>query len=238
MFKIEDIVNKVHCADCLGFLRQMPGESVDMVLTDPPYGINGGRGVGSRVRCRSKATYNGSFPDTREYIAEKVMPIIKECFRISSAVVITPGSFSMHLYPPPDSFGCFYMPASVGLQRWGFMDSQPIFYYGKYYLQGKGPRPCSFVLTEHPDCKEHPCAKPIKTWTRLLDGCCSKDSIILDPFLGSGTTAVAAIQTGRRFIGIEIDPGYCEIARKRIAQAREQQDLFRKPETTKQTELI
>ena len=46
--------------------------------------------------------------------------------------------------------------------------------------------------------------------------------LILDPFCGSGTTGVACVQTGRRFIGIELDPGYADIARARIAKAAEQ----------------
>ena len=50
--------------------------------------------------------------------------------------------------------------------------------------------------------------------------------LVLDPFLGSGTTAVACVQTGRNFIGIEIDPGYCAIAEKRIREAQAQPRLF------------
>ena len=61
---------------------------------------------------------------------------------------------------------------------------------------------------------------------RWLSGLvCPPGGLVLDPFLGSGTTAVAAIQTGRRFLGYEIDAGYCEIARKRIAEAQAQPRL-------------
>jgi DNA modification methylase len=59
----------------------------------------------------------------------------------------------------------------------------------------------------------------------LIENTTEPGGLVLDPFLGSGTTAVAAIQTGRRFIGYEIDEGYCEIARKRIAEARAQPRL-------------
>lgn len=61
---------------------------------------------------------------------------------------------------------------------------------------------------------------------RHLIGIIPKNGIILDPFMGSGTTGVACVQTGRRFIGIEIDPHYCEIAQKRIEQALLQPRLF------------
>jgi len=65
----------------------------------------------------------------------------------------------------------------------------------------------------------HPTQKPVVLFRMILDDHTDKDAIILDPFMGSGTTGVAAIQTGRRFIGIEIDKGYWEIARDRIARA-------------------
>lgn len=82
----------------------------------------------------------------------------------------------------------------------------------------------------------HPTRKPHKLIKMLVESFSRTDGLIFDPFAGSGSTLVAAKQLGRQFIGIEIDPGYCEIARKRIALATEQQDLFRKPTTEKQLE--
>lgn len=55
---------------------------------------------------------------------------------------------------------------------------------------------------------------------------CPPDGVCLGPFMGSGTTGVACVQTGRRFLGIEIDEGYFKIAEKRIAEARNQMPLF------------
>ena len=53
----------------------------------------------------------------------------------------------------------------------------------------------------------------------IISESCEQEASILDPFAGSGTTGVACVQTGRNFIGFEIDPHYCEIARKRIGEA-------------------
>jgi len=87
---------------------------------------------------------------------------------------------------------------------------------------------CGFTV------KVHPCPKPIEWGLWLCKRAASDGDIILDPFCGSGTTCVAAKQLGRRFIGIEIDEKYCEIARERL---RETQPLFDKPKIT-QTGLI
>ena len=66
--------------------------------------------------------------------------------------------------------------------------------------------------------KEHTCPKPFSLIKKLTNRLSMPGSIILDPFLGSGTTAVAAKQLGRKFIGIEIEEKYCQIAVKRLAQ--------------------
>jgi len=74
----------------------------------------------------------------------------------------------------------------------------------------------------------HPCQKPISLMTELIR-CTSATPLILDPFMGSGTTGVAAVQLGRQFVGIEIDQKYFDIARRRISDALARPDLFIKP---------
>lgn len=64
----------------------------------------------------------------------------------------------------------------------------------------------------------HPCARKLDHLLYLVSRCTNKNELILDPFLGSGTTAVAAKQIGRKFIGIEISEKYCAIAKQRLAQ--------------------
>lgn len=69
---------------------------------------------------------------------------------------------------------------------------------------------------------DHPTQKPEIILRRFVEDSTQPGDLVLDPFCGSGTTGVACVQTGRRFIGIEIDPGYADIARARIAKAAEQ----------------
>jgi hypothetical protein len=76
------------------------------------------------------------------------------------------------------------------------------------------------------DGKEHPTQKPLEVMLRCLLELPPKADLILDPFMGSGTTGIAAVKLGRRFIGIEIEPKYFEVACRRIQEASRQPDLF------------
>jgi DNA modification methylase len=67
--------------------------------------------------------------------------------------------------------------------------------------------------------REHPCPKPLDLIRFLIDKFSNASEIVLDPFVGSGTTAVAAKMEGRNYVGIEISEKYCEIARRRVASA-------------------
>ena len=71
----------------------------------------------------------------------------------------------------------------------------------------------------------HPTEKPVEIMERLIEMTSLNDHVILDPFMGSGTTGVACVQTGRNFIGIEIDHDYFAIAERRIKEAEAQPRL-------------
>ena len=73
---------------------------------------------------------------------------------------------------------------------------------------------------------DHPTQKPVALMRHLVELFTVEGDTVLDPFMGSGTTGVACVQTGRNFIGVEIDEGYFNIAKKRIEQAQMQQNLF------------
>jgi site-specific DNA-methyltransferase (adenine-specific) len=64
---------------------------------------------------------------------------------------------------------------------------------------------------------DHPTQKPIVIFVGLVKASCPPGGIVLDPFMGSGTTAIAARQTGRHFTGLELNPAYCDIIRARLA---------------------
>jgi DNA modification methylase len=211
----------LYLGDCLEILPTIG--PVDAVVTDPMYGISGSSGTINRLRA--KGDYVGA-DDSPEKVRTVAVVAIKKCIETCGCVVLTPGTKNFSMYPQPDSFGCFYQPASVGLQVFGNGDAQPIFYYGRNQSGKNMGVPCSYQLTEAPEKNGHPCVKPITIWTKLVKNVSKRDATILDPFMGSGTTGVACVRTGRRFIGIEIERKYFDIAVKRIERAFEDQALF------------
>lgn len=189
---------------------------IDLVLTDPPYGISGPTGPVNAKRA--KGAYSAAFDDTEEYLRMVVVPIVRGLIERVPCVVLTPGNRHFSLYPAPHSFGAFYQPAAAGLQVFGNVDAQPIFYYGKNAAGRNMGVPCSYLLTETAPQNGHPCPKPPKAWARLLSNISKPGQCVLDPFMGSGTTLRAAVNLGLRAIGIDIEERYCEIAVKRLSQ--------------------
>lgn len=207
---------------------------VDACIIDPPYGVDGA--LNSRTAaCKSiqKNDY-ASFDDSPEYVRDVVVPIVQACIDVARGAVLTPGNRCLGFYPNPAAFGAVYQPASVGLQPWGRADAQPVFYYGRSPHGGKNlPRySCSFQVAGESAAGNdfgHPCSKPLRLVARFVETASLVGETILDPFMGSGTTGVAALKLGRKFIGIEIEPKYFDIACKRIAEAWKQPRLFDEP---------
>jgi DNA modification methylase len=206
----------IYLGDCREIVSRLDLPSVDLALLDPPYGVNGASGNVNKQR--GKVNYKSGFDDTPEYIAAVVVPVVRSLVAECRSVIVTPGYNNFSLYPQPDSFGCFYQPASVGLQVFGNLDAQPIFYYGKNVTKKNMGVPCSYQLTESPGDIDHPCPKPLGAWTKLLCNFSLPGQLILDPFMGSGTTLVAAQKHGRRAVGIELSEDYCKIAVDRLKE--------------------
>jgi site-specific DNA-methyltransferase (adenine-specific) len=70
---------------------------------------------------------------------------------------------------------------------------------------------------EHPERADHPTQKPLEIIERMVKASCPVGGVVLDPFMGSGTTALAAKRTGRNYTGFELNPAYCEIIETRLA---------------------
>uniref|UniRef100_A0A6H1ZFC0 Putative methyltransferase n=1 Tax=viral metagenome TaxID=1070528 RepID=A0A6H1ZFC0_9ZZZZ len=204
--KIEEIKNTIINGDCLEIMKQMPDKSVDLVLTDPPYGIN--------------YSYD-KYIDTEENLKNLIKKAMPEILRIGKRVLLTPGINNIHKYPKPKWILSWVYKGGANYCSWGFNCWQPILAYGNDpYLENKmGCRSDVIHKEETPEKWGHSCSKPLDFWKLLLlRGSVKENDLILDPFLGSGTTAVAAQFLHRNFIGIEISKEYCKIAEQRLRQ--------------------
>jgi len=221
----EVIGNATLClGDCLEILPTL--EKVDAVITDPPYGI--GAGSGTTSLKRSKSVYDTEhFTDSEDYVRAIVIPAIIESLALANGrALITCGVRCMFDYPRPRTIGGFYQPAGVGMSPWGFAGFNPVLFYGKDPRAGKGQSSVMTTLTERPSDDRHPCSKPLGAMVWMVNKGSLQNETILDPFMGSGTTGVACMNLGRKFIGIEIEPKYFDIACERISRAQAQGTLL------------
>lgn len=208
----------VHHGDCLEVLRTLPAESVDVVVTDPPYGV------------RKTEEW-----DALGYFSASVDEWMRQMLRVSRDGVIWFGAdktlphvvrsagcyFDRLLFwnkPPGSQFAgasanrLWYSiePIAVIVKSEGFKKRGPSSEFGY----------SAFDARTVPKAKHgHPTTKPAELMKWLVSHFSDPGFTVLDPFCGSGTTGVACVQTGRNFIGIEIDEKYCEIARRRISEA-------------------
>ena len=219
------------CTIYLGDSRELiPAlEGVDATITDPPYGVNYN---GSVTKHSNVVGGYASFEDTRENITSLIRPIVDLCLEKVSRLCMTPGRASMFLYPEPSCVGSIHYPSGANCGPWGFICSQPIYYYGSdpYLAKGMGGRPDGFSTTESAEKNGHPCPKPIKQMEWLVNRASLPGETVFDPFMGSGTTGVACVNLGRKFIGCEIEETYFDIARRRIEAALKQPRLFNDPQ--------
>lgn len=209
----------------LGDCREVaPSADGTVIVADMPYGIP--QQAGGTISRSRKARVYRSFDDSIDSVADLVRGYLAPAIVLAKRAVITPGRARAYLYPAPDDEGVFFQPAAVGMSFWGRGTSQPILFYGRDPRIGKTIQPLHYTLTEKPESIDHPCPKPIKAWTWLVNRAAVAGDTVFDPVMGSGTTGVACADLGLPFIGCEIDPGYFDTACKRIEQAHRQQHLF------------
>lgn len=210
---INGILNSIINADCLDFMKEMPDKCVDLAFCDPDYNA---KDIGPNKRTYKDGMPNLPLNEYKKFIRDWT----QEVFRIAKNVLITPGIANDNYYPQPFWKICWHKPAAVSFNRMGGFNAwEPILVYGK---TAKGKRLGQDYILENtlnfskgPEVG-HPCPKPLNLIKKLLDTFSNEGEIIFDPFLGSGTTAIAAKMLGRNYIGIEIEPKYVKIAEARI----------------------
>jgi site-specific DNA-methyltransferase (adenine-specific) len=197
----------IYHADCREILPHLP--RVDLVLTDIPFNVD-----------LNYASYNDKLTD--EEYRSLCFDWFKSFKNVSNSFIVKSPTKTMPVVLPVFNEVLGYV--------WTVIQHSPnatthgpfnLSLYTQYLVGGailKRPNCDYFVNTKQSEKTIHPASMPIYPIKRLLDWFSKEDNSVVDPFMGSGTTLVAAKQLGRKAIGIEIEEKYCEIAVKRLGQ--------------------
>ncbi len=209
---------ELRLGDCLNVMSDIPDNSVDMVLTDPPYGMNYQSGrrkfkakaiIGDQdisfLDDLSRELYRVSKENSAHYIfcsyhnIDKFKQSFEKYFKIKNILTWVKNNASMGDlsadFAPKTEFILF-------LQK------------GRRNINGK--RDSNVLEFKKTNNKLHPTQKPVDMLEFMISKFSDRGDIVLDPFMGSGSTAIACINTSRSFIGIEIDKDYFSIAKERV----------------------
>jgi len=216
--------------DCLELMKRIPDESIDLIVTDPPYLIS------YKTNRRKDKTHDFCTEIANDDNPELLRGYIKECFRIlknNTAMYMFTSSKTMDFFRAEClDFGFSLKNTIIWVKNShtaGDLKAQFGQQYEVILLLNKGRKEFNGKrLTDVWNFDRvvgnrqlHQNQKPVE----LIEQCILKHSdegnVVFDGFLGSGTTAVAAVNTNRHYIGFELDKHYCDIANSRIESAKE-----------------
>lgn len=211
---------------------------VDAVVTDPPYGVDLGNHHGA-AECRAGLLVKrGGYEDSVDRFDSVVVPAVETALKQATRGAVFGVPPNIWKFPPPAALGGIFVPGAVGRNKWGWSNLIHCALYGTAPGLNNGAAPTAFVSTEIAEETGHPTTKPTGWMVRVVKLSAAPGETVLDPFMGSGTTGVACAKLGRKFIGIEIEPKYFDIACKRIDEAYKQGDFFvEKPKPATQDTL-
>lgn len=201
----------LYLGDCREILAILP--EVDAVVTDPPYGVD--------------FKYDGH-DDTREGYEEWCLSWFDLCAEVASTILMTPGAVNVPMWAKARPFKwqlAWLKPAAMGRSPVGFCNWEPVLMWGRGVNSSVDVFTAGILPSD--EIAGHPCPKPLGWGIEAIKRV--PGSSVLDPFMGSGTTGVASVKLGRRYIGIEKVPAYFDIACRRIEAAYAQPDMFVTP---------
>ncbi len=210
-----DFLNTIILGDCCAVMQQFPANSIDFILTDPPYLIN--------YQSRDGRSIAGDVNDGW------LIPAFAEAYR-----VLKNGGFCISFYG--------WSKADRYLAAWREAGFRPVghlvliksytsgsaflqYRHEQAYLLAKGRVDCPLspisdvLFWKYTGNRLHPTQKPIRALIRLIRAFSRPGDIVLDPFCGSGSVPLAAKVSGRRYIGIEVRQDYCEVAQQRLMRS-------------------
>lgn len=233
---------ELYLGDCREIIPTLG--QVDAVVTDPPYGI----GFKYETHIDSEESYPGFIWPIIEaaeklvppggpifvWQAQKWMPRFHELFPRDWRVLVAARNF---VQMRSTAMQCAYDPVVAwwkpGSQPW-YADRKSGFVNRDYFISD-----CASAVSDTKSlARQHPCPRQVDICEHIVGNWCPPRSLVLDPFMGSGTTGMACVSLGRRFVGIEVDPQYFDLACRRIEKSRAQPDLFVQRAKAEQLDML
>lgn len=213
---------KILKGDCIDLIENIQDCSIDMILCDPPYGIN----FQSQRKKDKKQWIPKIIGDKKPFI--EFIPLIKRVLKPSGCTMIfTRWDVQKYFIQELENNGFKVKNVLIwdkvihgmgDLKRAYASRYESIIFSSEKEFKFPGKRPQDILVERRVMPKDlvHPNEKPIKLLEKLICQCTNVGDTIFDPFMGSGTTGIASINTGRNFIGIELDEKYFNLSKKRI----------------------
>lgn len=244
MREINKYTNRIICGDCIKVMKRIPAESIDIVITSPPYNLKNSTGNGMKDGRGGKwknAKLIKGYSDYHDCLPHKqYVEWQRECLKEMMRVIKDNGAiFYNHkwrvqsgiLQDRSDILDNFPVRQIIIWKRKGGINFNPGYFLPTYeviYLIAKPDFKLAPKANAAGDVWEikqennnpHPAPYPIELTDKIIKS--TKSEIILDPFIGSGTTAISALRNNRKYIGIDVSEEYCKMARKRILKEKEQ----------------
>ncbi len=245
----EDYINKIICGDSLAVMQQMPDSCLDLVVTSPPYNLKNSTGNGMKDGRGGKwagaalvngySHYNDNIPHD-EY-ADWQYNCLKEMFRLikNDGAIFYNHKWRVQdglLQNRQDIIRDLSVRQIIIWRRKGGINFNPGYFLPTYEVIYLIPKP-DFKLAPKANAygdvweftqemnNPHPAPFPVDLINRIISSTTAQ--IILDPFSGSGTTAIVAMGLKRKYIGIELSPDYCEMSEERIERNKKQSELLK-----------
>jgi len=243
----KDFINKIICGDAIEVMGKIPPGAIDLVVTSPPYNIKNSTGNGLKDGRGGKWANAGlqkgytNYDDCMPH--EKYVKWQRESLKKMMQIIPDTGAiFYNHkwrvqdgiLQDRQDIMSGFPVRQIIVWKRKGGFNFNPGYFLPTYEVIYVIAKP-KFKLIPKANAygdvweftqemkNDHPAAFPVSLIDRIV--CSTNAKIILDPFMGSGTTAISAVNFKRKYVGIDISPKYCEMARERIKNHRQKKLL-------------
>lgn len=232
MKKLDKYLNKITCGDCYKLIKELPDKSVDLIITDPPYLIENTKAGGKSDLAKSIQVMND------ELLNDELTQGIKQDILVEfMRVMKIPNLYIWCNHKQIPMYLDFFVnknKCSFDILIWNKTNAMPLFNnkyltdkeYCLYFRRGGYCHPKNYEAAKtifvepinNNDKKifAHTTIKPLKIIKTLIENSSRENDIVLDCFMGSGTTAVACKESDRNFIGFEINEKWCKVANDRI----------------------